>query len=154
MWKKIKPYVIYIGISLGVGALSAFLTKDSMDIYESINTPPLTPPGWLFPVVWSILYVLMGVGAARVSKTRLPQNNALFVFFLQLGINFFWSIFFFNLRAFLFSFLWLLLLWLCIILMIKKFRARDRFSGLLQIPYLLWVTFAAYLNFAIWFLNR
>lgn len=154
MWKKIKPYVIYIGISLGVGALSAFLTKDSMNIYESINTPPLTPPGWLFPVVWSILYVLMGVGAARVSKTRLPQNNALFVFFLQLGINFFWSIFFFNLRAFLFSFLWLLLLWLCIILMIKKFRARDRFSGLLQIPYLLWVTFAAYLNFAIWFLNR
>lgn len=154
MWKKIKPYVIYIGISLGVGALSAFLTKDSMDIYESINTPPLTPPGWLFPVVWSILYVLMGVGAARVSKTRLPQNNALFVFFLQLGINFFWSIFFFNLRAFLFSFLWLLLLWLFIILMIKKFRARDRFSGLLQIPYLLWVTFAAYLNFAIWFLNR
>ncbi|MBQ1947599.1 MAG: tryptophan-rich sensory protein [Clostridia bacterium] len=154
MWKKIKPYVIYIGISLGVGALAAFLTKDSMDIYESINTPPLTPPGWLFPVVWSILYVLMGIGAARVSKLRLPQNNALFVFFLQLGINFFWSIFFFNLRAFLFSFLWLLLLWLCIILMIKKFRSKDKIAAYLQIPYLLWVTFAAYLNFAIWFLNR
>ena len=154
MWKKIKRYVIYIGISLGVGALAAFLTKDSMDIYESINTPPLTPPGWLFPVVWSILYVLMGIGAARVSKLRLPQNNALFVFFLQLGINFFWSIFFFNLRAFLFSFLWLLLLWLCIILMIKKFRSKDKIAAYLQIPYLLWVTFAAYLNFAIWFLNR
>ena len=149
-----QKLAISIGIPLAIGGLSAWLTRSGMKAFQTVSQPPLTPPGWLFPVVWSILYVLMGIGAARVSKLRLPQNNALFVFFLQLGINFFWSIFFFNLRAFLFSFLWLLLLWLCIILMIKKFRSKDKIAAYLQIPYLLWVTCAAYLNFAIWFLNR
>ena len=154
MWKKVKPYVLFIGISLAVGALSAFLTKDSMDIYESINTPVFAPPGWLFPVVWGILYVLMGIGAARVYKTRLPQNNALFVFFLQLGINFFWSIWFFNLRAFGFAFFWLIGLFALLLGMIAAFAKVDKPAAAMQLPYLVWTAFAGYLNAGVWLLNR
>ena len=157
MWKKIKPYVISIAIALGVGGLSALLTKDSMDIYSRIVQPPLAPPGWLFGVVWAILYVLMGISAAIVyTRTDTPEaqrRDALSVYALQLAVNFFWSILFFNLQAFWFSFFWLLLLWILILRMLFKFHAVSPIAAYLQIPYFLWVTFAAYLNLAIAILN-
>lgn len=158
MWKKIKPYVVSIAIALGVGGLSAFLTRNNMDIYDSIVRPPLSPPMATFPIVWSILFVLMGISAALVYKDadtpRVYKMNALKVYAAQLIVNFFWSIIFFNMRAYLFAFLWLLLLWVLIIIMIVKFYPINKTAALLQIPYLLWVTFAGYLTLAIYILNR
>ena len=158
MWKKIKPYVISVAIALGVGALSALFTRGNMDIYDRIQTPPLAPPGILFPIVWTVLYTLMGISSTIIyTKGRnenIPVYDALKTYAIQLGVNFFWSIIFFNLETFLFAFLWILLLWILIIIMIKKFYEIDKTAAYLQIPYLLWVTFAAYLNFAIFLLNR
>ena len=158
MWKKIKPYVVSVLIALAVGGLSAWLTMDSMDIYSSINQPALAPPAWLFPVVWGILFVLMGISAALVytDKYASPKEkaSALKVYAIQLIVNFFWSLIFFNLRNYLFAFIWLILLWVLILIMIVKFYKIRPVSGLLQIPYLLWVTFAGYLNVMIFLLNR
>lgn len=157
MWKKIKPFVISIAISLGVGALSALLTSGSMDIYSDIVQPPLAPPSILFPIVWTILYVLMGIGAALVynKKDEQPKEvrDALTVYAVSLFLNFFWSIIFFNMRAFLFAFIWLVLLWASILVTILKFRKISPLAAYLQIPYLIWVTFAGYLNLAIFLLN-
>lgn len=157
MWKKIKPYVISIAIALAVGGLSALITKDSMDIYSTVNQPPLAPPGFLFPIVWAILYILMGISSAKIytSKKLAPQyaSKGLLVYGVSLFFNFFWSIIFFNLRAFLFSFIWLLVLWILIIYTIYLYSKVVKWAAYLQIPYLLWVTFAAYLNLMIYLLN-
>lgn len=159
MWKKIKPYLISILIALAVGGLSALLTRTGMDVYSS-NTvqPPLSPPMWLFPVVWSILYILMGAGSAIVFIKRGEDTDAarsaLTTYCLQLVVNFFWSIIFFNMQTYLFAFVWIILLWLLIIIMIVQFSKVSRTAALLQIPYLLWVTFAAYLTLMVWLLNR
>ncbi len=156
MKKTIITYIIGILIPVVVGALSALLTMHSMDIYKTIVQPPLAPPGFLFPIVWTILYILMGVSSTMVYQsdaTREIKTQALFIYVVQLIINFFWSIVFFNKRLFLASFLILVILWLLIIAMIYKFWKIDKTATLLQIPYLLWVTFAGYLNFAIYLLN-
>lgn len=157
MWKKIKPYVISIAIALAVGGLSALLTMENMDIYSRINRPPLSPPSWLFPVVWTILYVLMGIGAALVynRKEFKPEGvrRALIIYAVNLFLNFFWSIIFFNLEAYFLAFVWLVALWAVIIAMIISFRRVSPAAAYLQIPYLIWVTFAGYLTFAIYLLN-
>lgn len=157
MWNKIKPYVISVAIALAVGGLSALLTAGSMDLYSEIVKPPLAPPSFLFPVVWTVLYILMGISAAMIylEKDNTPRevSRALAVYALNLFLNFFWSIIFFNMRAFLFSFIWLVLLWITIVIMIIKFYRIRPIAGILQIPYLLWVTFAGYLNLAIFILN-
>ncbi len=156
MVKKIFSYIIAILIPLGVGGLSAFLTKDNMNIYDIIVKPKLAPPGILFPIAWSILYVLMGIGSALVYNTegkKKEKRQALTVYAVQLIVNFFWSILFFNKRLFLASFLWLVLLWILIIVMIVKFSKVNKAAAWLQVPYLLWVTFAGYLNLAIYLLN-
>ena len=158
MWQKIKPYVISVLIALGVGGLAAFITSGNMDLYDNIVKPPLAPPSWLFPVAWTILYVLMGVGSAIIYTMRCQANpalrsGALRIYALNLIVNFFWSIIFFNLRAFLFAFIWIMLLWFIIILMILSFKKVNKTAAYLQIPYLLWVTLAAYLNFMIYILN-
>ena len=157
MWQKIKPYVISIAIALGIGGLSALLTRGNMDVYMRINRPPLSPPSWLFGIVWGILFVLMGISAALVYKKSYtePQKTreALFVYGLQLAVNFFWSIIFFNLQAYWFAFFWLVFLWILILRMIAKFYAVSPTAAYLQVPYLLWVTFAGYLTLAIAILN-
>lgn len=157
MWKKIKPYVISVAFALGVGGLSALLTAGNMDLYSQIVQPPLAPPPFLFPIVWTILYILMGISSAMIWKKRssMPAevNKALTVYALNLFLNFFWSIIFFNFRAFLFAFIWLVALWAVILTMIIKFAKIKPIAGYLQIPYLLWVTFAGYLNLAIYILN-
>ena len=157
MWQKIKPYVISVAIALGVGGLSALLTRGNMDVYMQINRPPLSPPSWLFGIVWGILFVLMGISATLVYNQNYaePQKTreALFVYGLQLAVNLFWSIIFFNLQAYWFAFFWLLFLWVLILRMIAKFYAVSSVAAYLQIPYLLWVTFAGYLTLAIAILN-
>ena len=155
MLKKILTYAASIAVALGIGSLSALLTSGSMDIYSSVETPPLSPPSIVFPIVWTILFTLMGISAARVFiATDYKWNSALTVYVIQLAVNFFWSIIFFNMRAFLFAFIWLILLWVLIIVMIKGFYKYDKAAAILQIPYLLWVTFAGYLNIGIYWLNR
>lgn len=157
MWKKIRPYVISVVIALAVGGISALLTMNNMDLYSKIEQPALAPPPWLFPVVWTILYVLMGIGAALVynRKDFKPEEtrNALIIYAINLALNFFWSIIFFNLEAYLFAFIWLVALWIVIIAMIISFRKVSPVAAYLQIPYLIWVTFAGYLNLAIYILN-
>ena len=156
MWKKIKPYVISIALALGVGGLSALLTAGNMDLYSEIVRPPLAPPPWLFPVVWTILYILMGISSAMIftsDASKRDINNSLTVYGINLFLNFFWSIIFFNMRAYLFAFIWLVALWVTILLMIIKFVKIKPVAGYLQIPYLLWVTFAGYLTLAIYILN-
>ncbi len=151
MWQKIKPFVFFIALSLGVGALAAFLTRGNMNIYDDIISPPLSPPMWLFPVVWTILYILMGVSGGVIYN----QNKTVpGVFYTQLAVNFLWSIIFFNLRLFLLSSIWLVLLILLIWRMIKEFRIIDIRASYLQYPYLAWCIFALYLNIGIWILNK
>ncbi len=156
--EKVKTYIFGILIPIGVGLLASLLTMGNMDIYSNINKPPLTPPSILFPIVWTILYILMGVSCVMIFNTggisKLQKKNALYIYFAQLAVNFFWSIIFLNLEAFLLSFIVILALWLLILLMIIKFEEINGLAGLLQIPYLIWVTFAGYLNLAIYLLNR
>ena len=156
MLKKLKPYIISILIALGVGGLSAFLTRNNMNIYESINKPPLAPPSVLFPIVWTILFILMGISSAAVYSSRNSpyKESALNIYTLQLIINFLWSIIFFNMQNYLLAFILLIFLWLFIYNMIKFFLKVNPIAGILQIPYLLWVTFAGYLHFMIYILNR
>lgn len=156
MWNKIKPYIISIALALAVGGLSAFITRGNTDIYEGINKPPLAPPMIVFPIVWGILFVLMGISAAMVYIKRDETEksvSALKVYALQLIVNFFWSIIFFNMRAYLFAFVWLLLLLFLIIIMIVKFHSISPWAAYLQIPYVLWVSFAGYLTLMIYLLN-
>lgn len=157
MKRNWKPYLFWILLAEAVGGLSGWLTRDSMQVYsETILQPPLSPPGWVFPVVWTVLFALMGIGAARIylappSKARSLGLN---LFIAQLAVNFFWSPIFFNAQAYGFAFFWLLLLWALVLWMILVFRKTDPPAAKLQIPYLIWLTFAAYLNLGVWYLNR
>ena len=153
-----KPYAVSIAVALGIGGLSALLTSGSMDIYKTIDTPPLAPPAILFPIVWSILFILMGISAAMIYTDDLAsvfeKRSALYPYAASLIFNFGWSIIFFNIRAFLFAFIWILVLLFLIVKTIMKYKKINPKAAYLQIPYLLWVAFAAYLNAAIWILNR
>ena len=156
--KKIITYVVSILIPLAIGTLSALITMGNMDIYEEIVAPPLAPPGWLFPVVWTILYVLMGVSAGIVwlKRKEMPKeaDKAISYYAISLVFNFVWSILFFNFRLYLVSFAWLIVLLVLIIYTIRAYFKISRVSAYLQIPYAAWVAFAGYLNLAIWFLNK
>ena len=158
MWNKIKPYVISILIALAVGGLSAWLIRDGMEQYIQMEKPPLSPPALLFPIVWTILFILMGIGSALVyvnrDKNKETAEGALRIYGIQLAVNFFWSIIFFNMQAYLFAFIWLVLLWVLILIMILEFRKISPVAAWLQLPYILWVTFAGYLTFAVWLMNR
>ena len=167
MRKKTKEYLkiftISIVLPLVVGGLSALLTMSNMNIYKELQQPPLAPPSWLFPVVWTILYVLMGVsfglywiarpvGEGAVRSKMWEQGLSFYL--ASLAFNFAWSILFFNLRWFLFAFVWLIVLLFLIVGTILAYRKFTPVAAYLQIPYALWVAFAGYLNFGIWFLNR
>lgn len=157
MKEKIKSYAFFILSALAVGALSAFFTRNSMQIYDDILTPPLSPPSVVFPIVWTVLFILMGISAAMIYNSTAPQKQkeaALLTYALSLAVNFFWSLIFFNLRAFLFAFLWLLLLLYLIIKTILQYYKINKTAAYLQIPYALWVTFAGYLTLSIWWLNK
>ena len=157
MFKKIKPYIIALLIPLAVGGLSAFLTKDNMSLYRDVVTPPLSPPSFLFPLVWTILYILMGVSSLMIYKAKSvsikQRASALSTYASSLIINFAWSIIFFNFRAFFLAFVWLVLLFYLIIRTILEYKEIEKRAAYLQIPYAVWVAFAGYLSFSIWLLN-
>lgn len=153
---KWKTYGFWILLTEAVGALSGFLSRNGTEVFqETVMQPPLSPPSIVFPIVWSILYALMGIGAARIyMQEKSPdRSKALNLYFVQLIVNFFWSLIFFNAQAYGFAFFWLLLLWALVLWMILVFRKVDPVAAYLQIPYLLWLTFAAYLNLGVWYLN-
>ena len=153
--KTIKTYAMGVVIALAVGGISALLTSGNMMLYQEINQPPLAPPGFLFPIVWTILFILMGISSAMVYITAPDKSQkALTVYALQLVVNFAWSLIFFNLRAFFFAFIWILLLLALIVWMIYEFWKINKVAAYLQIPYLLWTTFATYLNLGVYLLNR
>lgn len=155
IYNKYKVYLFFVIGTLLVGFLSSLLTFNSMNLFNIINKSLLTPPAYIFPIVWTILYILMGISAAIIYESRsCEKKDALLVYGIQLFVNFFWSLLFFNLQAYLFAFFWLLLLLGLIIVMTIKFYQINETAAYLQISYLLWVAFAGYLNFMVYILNR
>ena len=153
-WKKL---IVCIAIPVLTGALAAILTRGAMAEFDALKQPPFSPPPWIFPVVWTILYTLMGISSYMIAQADAraeEKERALAVYFYQLVVNFLWPIFFFNFGWYLFSFFWLLLLWGLVWEMIRRFSDINKTAGRLNIPYLVWLTVAAYLNFGVWWLNR
>ena len=148
-----KIYLRAILIPVIVGSIVGFITSGFMD-NNTLIQPPLAPPNILFPIVWSILYILMGVSYGILESNSLVDSRINSIYYLQLFVNSLWSFFFFVFKWRFFAFLWILLLLALVIIMIIRFYEKNKVAGLLQIPYLIWVTFATYLNFAIYLLNR
>lgn len=148
--------LICIAIPVLTGVIAGILTGGGMETFADVNKPPLSPPGWLFPVVWTILYTLMGISSYIVITSGKPQeqtSDALRIYIVQLAVNFMWPFLFFTMGWYLFAFMWLVLLWILVFIMIVMFKDISKLAAYLNIPYLLWLTFAGYLNFAIWILN-
>lgn len=148
---------VCIAIPLIVGGGAALLTQNSMEIFSTVVKPPLAPPGWLFPIAWTILYVLMGISSYLVLTSDVENDEkikAMQIYGYQLVVNFLWPTFFFNFGWYFFSFLWLMLLWILVFFMIRNFYEISKPAAYLNILYILWLTFAAYLNLGIWWLNR
>lgn len=151
---KLKPLVISLLITLGGGGLVAFLTRNSMDTYSNIIQPNLAPPPTVFPIVWTILYILLGISAYMIyeSKSHL-KTKALLVYGMQLLLNFIWPFVFFGGDMFLIAFIILMAMWALVLWMTVLFYRIKPSAAYFQIPYILWLTFAAYLNFSIYLLN-
>lgn len=148
--KKCWQYqIIFAVISIAVGGLSAILIRNQTSVYLTLDRPALAPPSWVFPVVWTILYILMGAGAGLVvSAPRYADKKAEAIGYygIQLAANFFWTILFFNLQLYKASFAWLVLLLFLVFLMTQSFYRVSKWAGVIQIPYMLWLVFAGYLN--------
>ena len=155
--EKIKIYAVWILIAEAVGALSGFMSRKGMEIYSAyVQQPPLSPPGWVFPIVWTILYVLMGEAAYRVLTSGADKGQikkALIAYGVQLFLNFLWPLVFFGGQMYLTAFILLIALWIAILITARWFSQINETAGDLMLPYLLWVTFAGYLNLGVFLLN-
>lgn len=154
--------IIAIAIPLAVGMLSSFITKDAMMSFNAMKKPPLAPPGILFPIAWTILYILMGISsyiiyaydAQNDASSLNLKNKCLSIYAIQLFFNFFWSIIFFKFKLYIFAFAWLAILWILVFKLMKESKKISKVASYLLIPYLAWMTFAAYLNIGIIILNN
>ena len=157
---NIVTLIIAIIIPLVVGGMSSFLTKHAMMIFDSVKKPPLSPPGILFPIVWTILYVMMGVSSYLIYKEKDNVNvkglvkSTLIIYGVQLFFNFFWSILFFKYSLYMVAFIWLVILWVLVFVFIKNALKINKIASYLMMPYLMWMTFAGYLNIMIAILNK
>lgn len=154
----IKHIIIAILIPITIGLISAILTKNGTNAFKTLNKPTLSPPAIVFPIAWTILYILMGIASYFLYKNEdyLTSNNrrkALILYAIQLFFNFFWSIIFFNLKAYYFAFFWLLIMWILILLLLINSEKVDKKAFYLLLPYMIWTTFAGYLNIMIAILN-
>lgn len=164
MNKKINviKLIIAIAIPLAVGMLSSFITKDAMMSFNAMKKPPLAPPGILFPIAWTILYILMGISSYIIyayddqndTSSLNLKNKCLSIYAIQLFFNFFWSIIFFKFKLYIFAFAWLAILWILVFKLMKESKKISKVASYLLIPYLAWMTFAAYLNIGIIILNN
>lgn len=155
MNKNVKNRLLALAIPLAVGGLATLLSG-GMDTYKVINQPPLSPPAWLFPLVWTALYLLMGEASYRVySSGQDPTQirKTLTAYGVQLGLNFLWPLVFFGGKMYLTAFIVLVAMWVAIVVTMRRFMKLDEKAGDLLIPYLLWVSFAAYLNLGVFLLN-
>ena len=153
---KVSMLVKSVAFPLVVGVVASLITGGAMQIFETVNKPPLSPPAILFPIVWTILYTLMGISAYLVMNSEGNKEDvqkAIRIYNLQLIVNFLWPTFFFNFQWYLFSFVWLILLWILVVIMIIRFSAVSKLAAWINIPYLIWLSFAAYLNLGIFLLN-
>lgn len=151
--KKIKIYAKSILIPVLIGGIVGLIISSAID-YNSLQKPFLAPPSIVFPIVWTILYILMGISYGLLKSKSLTDKKIDLIYYIQLAVNAAWSIIFFLLKWRLFAFIWILLLDILVILMIIKFYKKDKTAGLLQIPYILWTLFASYLNLVIYILNK
>lgn len=150
-WKKL---IVFIVVTFIIGGFFSFFIN-SRGFYNSLEKPPLSPTGVLFPIVWSILYVLMGISLYLVSESdSMDKEQSYLIYIVQLVVNSLWTLLFFGFGLQFLSFLWILLLIVLVIIMIINFYKTNKLAGLLQIPYLIWLLFAAYLNLAIFIINR
>lgn len=153
----VLTYAISIAVPLLVGLTSAYVTMGNMDLYPELTAPPLAPPAWLFPIVWTVLYILMGVSCAMVlthrSRDEVSAKKGIKLYAVSLALNFGWSIIFFNNSAYFAALIWLLLLLYTVVRYALFYRKVSPIAAILQLPYILWLIFAAYLNAGIWLLN-
>ena len=149
---KFKNYALSIIIPLALGGIVGFLISGSMD-YDTLNQPPLSPPSLLFPIVWTLLYVLMGISFGILRDKHLDDSDVKLIYYVQLIVNLLWPIAFFVLKWRLFAFIWILILDALVVVMIITFKRRNNLAAYLQIPYLVWVLFASYLNLGVYILN-
>ena len=163
MSKKVNvlKLIVAIIIPLTIGILSSFITKHAMMTFNAMKKPPLAPPGILFPIVWSILYVMMGISSYILYESDTKngtmnskiKNKCRSLYVVQLVFNFFWSIIFFKSKLYVLAFMWLIILWLLVFALIVESKKINKIASCLLIPYLVWMTFAAYLNIGIAILN-
>ena len=150
---KIKIYAKSILIPVIIGGVIGLIISKSID-YNSLQKPPLSPPSILFPIVWTILYLLMGISYGILDSKSLIELKTKIIYSLQLFVNATWSLIFFTLKWRLFAFIWIIILNILVIVMIIDFFKKNKTAGLLQIPYLLWIIFASYLNLGVYLLNK
>ena len=151
-----KTLIKCIVIPLIIGAISGLIASPGLVSFGTVAKPGCTPPSWVFPIVWTILYMLMGIASYMIFVSNVRQDiviRALTLYSLQLVVNFFWSIIFFSAKAYLLAFLWLIFLWVMVLATIKHFLSIKPQAGLLLIPYILWITFAGYLNLNVYLMN-
>ena len=148
-----RIFIQSIAIPILLGFVVGIVTMPFMD-YETLQKPLFAPPGFIFPIVWTILYALMGVSFGILKLRGKLDEESNRIYWIQLGINLLWSIIFFVFRLRFIAFLWIILLVLAIIQMIRVFTKRDSLAAKLQIPYLIWIIFASYLNLGFYLLNR
>lgn len=154
---RIIPLIINILIPVLGGLIVGFINKNTMEIYESLKKPIINPPSNLFPIIWTILYILMGIAAYRIymlNKQGIDDKGAYFFYIVQLLFNLMWPFIFFTFRLYGISFIWLCVLFILVIITFIKFIKVDKIAGFLLIPYILWLVFAGILNFFIWLLNE
>lgn len=149
---KIKLYAKSILIPILIGAVIGIIARPTD--FNTLIKPPFAPSGILFPIVWTILYALMGISYGILKEKGLNDEKINNIYFLQLFVNYMWSIIFFLFKWRLFAFFWVVLLAVLVGLMIYRFYNKNKIAGLLQIPYLLWTIFASILNLSIYLLNR
>lgn len=149
-WKNLIPCVL---IPLAVGGAAALLTRDGIEAFAALPKPALTPPAAVFPVAWTVLYILMGTASYFAAVSGRATTDTYFAYGIQLFLNFFWPILFFRLENYLFAFIWILLLWIAVAASTRLFFRASKTAGWLMVPYLAWVTFAAWLNYGVYLLN-
>lgn len=150
---KFKVYLKSIFVPVILGGIVGIFISQFMD-YSSLNQPPLAPPSILFPIVWTILYILMGISYGILKDNNLIDEKTNQIYYAQLFVNLLWPIFFFAFKWRLFSIMWIILLVILVATMIYRFYQKNKVSALIQIPYLLWTIFATYLNIGIYLLNK
>ena len=151
---NLKRLLIALAVPLAVGGLSAFASGSFSEQYAVVNKPPLSPPGWVFPVVWTLLYLAMGYASYLVMTVGgRDAKDALTVYYVQLALNFLWPILFFRFRLYTFAIFELILLIAAVTVMVIRFSHVDERAGYLTLPYLIWLCFALYLNIGVAVLN-